>query len=79
MASAYGSDARVLLVDLLDARPGLRFLDLGCGEGSVMSDLQTRAAGVIGCDPKHDPLVIAERFEHMIERAVRAADPLLVR
>ncbi|NIA25938.1 MAG: methyltransferase domain-containing protein [Gammaproteobacteria bacterium] len=65
--SAYDSDVQVLLVDLLDARPGLRLLDLACGEGRVMSEMQSRGVGVIGCDLSHDLLVIAERLGPVVE------------
>lgn len=51
------------LVDMLDARPGERVLDLGCGTGTLTAEVAARGAAVHGVDA--DPrMVSAARARH---------------
>lgn len=43
---ALGAD----VLALLDPRPGERILDLGCGEGTLTAEIQSRGAVVVGVD-----------------------------
>lgn len=47
---AYVEEVQPLVLDLLAPSPGRRFLDLGCGEGSVLRAVADRGADVIGLD-----------------------------
>ena len=53
----YGDD----LVDLLDAQPGGRVLDLGCGTGPHAAKLTSRGASVVGLDA--DPRMLRKAAE----------------
>lgn len=53
----YGDD----LVDLLDAQPGERVLDLGCGTGRHAAELTSRGAFVVGLDA--DPRMLRKAAE----------------
>ena len=55
----YGAD----LLGLLDARPGERVLDLGCGTGHQAADLAARGVTVVGVDSDEAMLEVARR-EH---------------
>jgi SAM-dependent methyltransferase len=46
----YSDEVIPLLLDVLAPMPGWRYLDLGCGEGSVMRAVTASGASVIGCD-----------------------------
>lgn len=56
-AAAYESNARFVsdlgmpVVALLDAQPGERILDLGCGDGVLTKKLQDMGCEVLGIDP----------------------------
>jgi len=47
---AYEEVVTPLLLDILNAAPGLRYMDVGCGEGRVMRSLSLRGPTVIGFD-----------------------------
>ena len=55
-APGYAAHARFVadlgapLLDLLDARPGERVLDLGCGDGALTARLAATGATVVGLD-----------------------------
>jgi trans-aconitate methyltransferase len=57
--TAYGAD----LLGLLDAQPGERVLDLGCGTGHQAADLAARGVTVVGVDSDEAMLEVARR-EH---------------
>lgn len=60
---AFVTHAGQALLDLLDARPDERVLDLGCGTGHHVAQLAARGARVIGVDA--DPTMIdAARAAH---------------
>ena len=58
---SYGQDRRwkARVVDLSDARPGLRALDLACGTGDIAFALATRGADVVGLDITHRMVQLA--------------------
>jgi SAM-dependent methyltransferase len=57
-----------LLLGMIDAKPGIRFLDAGCGDGALTCVVATQGADAVGVDP--DPA--------MLTRArARAADARL--
>ena len=49
------------LVRWLDAQPGERILDVGCGDGFYDHRIASRGASVVGIDMNQDALAIAER------------------
>jgi trans-aconitate methyltransferase len=51
------------LIDLLDARPGERVLDLGCGTGDLAAAVAARGAAVVGLDASSEMLAAA-RAKH---------------
>jgi SAM-dependent methyltransferase len=50
---AYAEEVLPLIITALDAQPGGRYLDLGCGEGRVMAALHRQYAAGDGPDPSH--------------------------
>jgi demethylmenaquinone methyltransferase/2-methoxy-6-polyprenyl-1,4-benzoquinol methylase len=52
---------RSVALDLLDLRPGMRVLDLGCGTGGVTNLLLSRGALVTGVDGSEQMLARAKR------------------
>ena len=47
---AYRDAVVPLLLEVLDPRPGERYLDLGCGEGSVLGAVAAAGSRPVGCD-----------------------------
>jgi len=47
---AYAEEVVPVACDLIDPRPGQRWLDLGCGEGQMMRALALRDISLVGCD-----------------------------
>lgn len=47
---AYAEEVVPMAVDLVGPLPGMRLLDLGCGEGQVMRAMAARGADVVGLD-----------------------------
>jgi len=70
---SYSSVVTPLLVEILDARPGRSYLDLGCGEGQTMRALDEMGISVIGCDLDETLLPIA----HKVGPVVRCELPEL--
>jgi trans-aconitate methyltransferase len=58
-AESYARNARFVadlgepVVDWLDAKPGERVLDIGCGDGALTASIVARGADVIGVDSSH--------------------------
>jgi trans-aconitate methyltransferase len=57
------------VVDLLDAKPGERILDLGCGEGTLTETIRARGAQVVGVDSS-DTQVKAARIRGLDVRVM---------
>ncbi len=70
---SYSRVVTPLLVEILDARPGRSYLDLGCGEGQTMRALDEMGISVIGCDLDETLLPIA----HKVGPVVRCELPEL--
>jgi trans-aconitate methyltransferase len=60
--TAYGAD----LLELLDARPGERVLDLGCGTGHQAGALAARGVTVVAVDSDEEMLDRARREHHAV-------------
>lgn len=79
-AGRYARNARFVadlaggLVDLLAPAPGMRVLDVGCGDGAFSARVAGRGAEVVGIDPAPD-MVRAARARG-IDARVCAADEL---
>lgn len=53
---AYDDEVLPLALDVLDPRPGLTYLDVGCGEGRVMAAIAERGGIPVGVDVSPDLL-----------------------
>jgi trans-aconitate methyltransferase len=49
------------LLDLLDAKPGERILDVGCGTGQLTAEIAQRGASVVGLDRSAEMLAEARK------------------
>jgi SAM-dependent methyltransferase len=58
----YAEEISPMLLGLLDPKPGRRYLDLGCGEGTVMKAVGERGGLVVGCDL--NPLLLERAKAH---------------
>lgn len=87
--SSYRSQVVPLLVSLLEAQPGDKLVDLGCGEGQGMRALGDTESTVIGCDLSFGLLGLAReagpvvqarlpRLEWLRDGAVTGAFAMLV-
>lgn len=52
----FVADLAAPLLDLLNAQPGERILDLGCGDGALTEKIAAAGAHVLGIDSSHDLL-----------------------
>ena len=59
------ADIHELVIERLDPRPGLRWLDLACGTGAVAERAAARGAGVTGVDLA--PALIATASKRAVE------------
>lgn len=55
----FVADLAALLLQLLDAKPGERILDLGCGDGALTEKLAAAGASVLGVDSSPELLAAA--------------------
>lgn len=58
----FVADYGVLLLDWLQARPGERILDLGCGDGVLTQKIAATGAGVLGLDGSANLVAAARRL-----------------
>ena len=69
------------LLDLLEAKPGERILDLGCGTGHLTEQIASRGAKVVGVDKSPEMIGQARakypslQFEVMDAREIEFAEP----
>jgi SAM-dependent methyltransferase len=69
--AAYVPNLGAAVLELLDARPGERVLDVGCGEGTLTQQIAGRGAAVIGVDSSPD-MIEAARARGLDARLVDA-------
>jgi len=55
----FVADLGAPLLDLLDAKPGERILDLGCGDGALTAAIVARGATVVGVDASAEQIAAA--------------------
>jgi SAM-dependent methyltransferase len=60
--TGYVSELGTPLLDLLDARPGERILDVGCGEGTLARTLMEHGVNVIGVDSSAEMVAAAREL-----------------
>lgn len=58
---AYESEIGPMLIELLAPKPGGLYVDLGCGDGRLMTTVSELKASVVGCDLNSQLLAIARR------------------
>ena len=63
------------VVDLLQPRPGERILDVGCGDGTLASKIESVGAKVIGVDSSREMVAAAQA--RGIEARVMSGDALM--
>ncbi len=68
--AGFVSELGVPLLELLDARPGERILDLGCGDGALTQQLLARGCEVVGIDSSAEQ-VAAARARGFQVRSIR--------
>lgn len=71
---AYREEVIPLLLELLDPRPGERYLDAGCGEGQGLRAVAGRGARVVGCDLNDRLLRRARRSAPVVRARLPALD-----
>jgi SAM-dependent methyltransferase len=59
----FVSDLGTPVVELLNAKPGERILDLGCGDGVLTKKLQDSGCAVVGIDPSRELIEAALRLD----------------
>jgi SAM-dependent methyltransferase len=65
-----------IFLDLLDAKPGARLLDVSCGAGSLLAAAQERGIAAVGVDLSDEAVRLAKRVAPGTEVAVGAGEAL---
>src|SRR5258705_11500682 len=65
-----------VFLDLLDAQPGARLLDVSCGAGSLLAAAQERGVAAVGVDLSDQAVRLAKRVAPGAEVAVGAGGGL---
>jgi SAM-dependent methyltransferase len=68
-----------VFLDLLDAKPGTRLLDVSCGAGSLLAAAQGRGVEAVGVDLSDEAVRLAKRVAPTAEVAVGAGEALAFR
>src|SRR5580765_2679424 len=68
-----------LFLDLLEARPGTRLLDVSCGAGSLLAAANARDMDAVGVDLSDQAVKLAKRVAPSAEVAVGAGEALAFR
>ncbi len=71
--AAYVPNLGAAVLALLDARPGERVLDVGCGEGTLTQQIASRGAAVVGVDSSED-MIDAARARGLDARLLNAEE-----
>ena len=71
--AAYVPHLGAAVLELLDARPGERVLDIGCGEGTLTQQIAASGAAVVGVDNSED-MIDAARARGLDARLQNAED-----
>lgn len=73
---AYEEDVTPLALELLDARPGERVLDAGCGEGRLMARIARAGAHPFGVDLSEELLASAAAHGPVVRAALPRLAPI---
>jgi SAM-dependent methyltransferase len=65
-----------VFLDLLDAKPGTRLLDVSCGAGSLLAAAHRRGVAAVGVDLSDEAVRLAKRVTPGAEVAVGAGEAL---
>jgi SAM-dependent methyltransferase len=65
-----------VFLDLLDAKPGTRLLDVSCGTGSLLAAAHRRGVAAVGVDLSDEAVRLAKRVTPGAEVAVGAGEAL---
>jgi SAM-dependent methyltransferase len=65
-----------VFLDLLDAKPGTRLLDVSCGAGSLLAAARDRGIEAVGIDLSDEAVRLAKRVAPTAEVAVGAGEAL---
>jgi SAM-dependent methyltransferase len=68
-----------VFLDLLDARPGTRLLDVSCGAGSLLAAARARDVDAVGVDLSDQAVKLAKQVAPHAEVAVGAGEALAFR
>lgn len=71
LGQAYGEDVHIRLVDLLEASPGDRILEVGCGTGNLLLSLPDIGVDRVGVDSSDAMLRIAHQKARKMDCGVQ--------